>query len=654
MIRSDRARRGRALGALALGVLTGAGALAAPGVLVAQSAPAAATAAGVAPRYPIEAFFNTVSYGGAAFSADGKRILVSNNGTGVWNIYEIPVAGGAPRALSSSTTDAVRAIGFFPDDDRVLFTQDKGGNELAHIYVRERDGTVKDLTPGEKHRAQFGGWARDGKSFFVATNERDQRYFDLYEYQVAGYARTMLFKNEGGFFPGAVSPDRRYLALDKAITTNDGDVYLHDRTTGETRNLTQHTGQVANSSGDFSVDGKSLYLTTDAGREFAYLLRHDLATGKRDTVARPEWDVMGAGISRGGKYLTVSVNNDARTELQVYELPSMRRVPLPEVPGANITGVTFSKDDRQLAFYASASRAPSDLFTMPVGATAPTRLTTSLNSKLDPAHLVDGKVTRFKSYDGVEIPGILYLPHGATAASRVPGIVFVHGGPGGQARLGWSPLIQYLVNSGYAVYDINNRGSSGYGKTFFAMDDRKHGEADLGDVVAAKTLFASTGVVDTLRTAVMGGSYGGYMTLAALTLRPDAFTAGVDIFGPANWIRTLRSIPAWWSAQKEALYTEMGDPAQDSLRLVRISPLYHAEKIKRPLLVLQGANDPRVLQRESDEIVAAVRKNGVPVEYMVFPDEGHGFVKRENQLKGYGAVVEFLDKHVKSAPKTAM
>jgi dipeptidyl aminopeptidase/acylaminoacyl peptidase len=184
------------------------------------------------------------------------------------------------------------------------------------------------------------------------------------------------------------------------------------------------------------------------------------------------------------------------------------------------------------------------------------------------------------------------------------------------------------------------------------MDDRKHGEADLGDVVAAKTLFAGTNVVDTARVAVMGGSYGGYMTLAALTLHPEAFTAGVDIFGPANWIRTLRSIPAWWSAQKEALYTEMGDPDTDSLRLVRISPVFNAEKIKRPLMVLQGANDPRVLQRESDDIVAAARKNGVPVEYIVFPDEGHGFAKRENQLKGYSAVVEFLDKHVKKAPRT--
>jgi dipeptidyl aminopeptidase/acylaminoacyl peptidase len=603
------------------------------------------------PKYPIEAFFKTTSYGGASFSTDGKRLLVSSNATGVWNLYEIPVAGGEPKPLSNSTTDAVRGIGFVPGDDRILFTKDQGGNELTHIYVRERDGTVRDLTPGDKLKAQFNGWSRDGKSLYVLTNERDQRYFDLYEYAVDGYARTMFFQNEGGYSPGEVSPDRRYVALGKAITANNSDVYLHDRTTGESKNLTEHTGQISNNPGSFAADSKSLYIATDQGSEFVYLLRHDIATGKRDTVSKPSWDVMGGGVSRGGRHLVVSINNDARTELHVYELPSMRRITLPEVPGANITGVSFSADDSQLAFYASASRAPNDLYVMNVGAASPRRLTKSLNPTLNPEHLVDGKVARFKSYDGKEVPGILYLPHGATAGDKVPGIVLVHGGPGGQARLGWNPLVQYLVNSGYAVYDINNRGSSGYGKTFFAMDDRKHGEADLGDVVAAKTLLASTGVVDTMRAAVMGGSYGGYMTLAVLTLRPDAFTAGVDLFGPANWIRTLRSIPPWWTAQKDALYAEMGDPGQDSLRLVRVSPLYNAEKIRRPLMVLQGANDPRVLQRESDEIVAAVRKNGVPVEYIVFPDEGHGFVKRENQLKGYGAAVQFLDKYVKNASR---
>jgi dipeptidyl aminopeptidase/acylaminoacyl peptidase len=200
------------------------------------------------------------------------------------------------------------------------------------------------------------------------------------------------------------------------------------------------------------------------------------------------------------------------------------------------------------------------------------------------------------------------------------------------------------------VFDINNRGSSGYGKTFFAMDDQKHGEADLGDVVASKQMLIATGYVDSARIGIMGGSYGGYMTLAALTLQPDAFKVGVDLFGISNWLRTLNSIPPWWEAFREALYKEMGDPKTDSARLHRISPLFNADRIKAPLMVLQGANDPRVLQVESDEIVAAARARGVPVEYVVFPDEGHGFVKKENEIKGYSAVIAFLDQHLKGGP----
>jgi Tol biopolymer transport system component len=365
------------------------------GLLIGSTGAQAQTASSPAPRYPIEDFFTTTSYAGASFSADGNRLLVSSNETGVWNLYQIPVAGGSPRALSSSTTDAVRGIGFFPDDDRVLFTQDQGGNELAHIYVRETSGTTRDLTPGDKHRAQFAGWSRDGKSFYVASNERDQRYFDLYEYAVDGYTRTLFYRNDEGFFPGAVSPDRRYIALIKAITTNDSDVYLHDRTTGTTVNLTPHSGQVSNGPAGFSADGKTLYLTTDEGHEFVYLVAHDLAAGTRTTLLKPDWDVMGAGASRGGRHLVVSINNDARTELHVYELPSMRRIRLPEIPGANVAGVSFSDDDSRMAFYASASRAPNDLYVMDVGASAPRRLTRSLNPRLKAEHLVDGRVARF-------------------------------------------------------------------------------------------------------------------------------------------------------------------------------------------------------------------------------------------------------------------
>jgi dipeptidyl aminopeptidase/acylaminoacyl peptidase len=229
----------------------------------------------------------------------------------------------------------------------------------------------------------------------------------------------------------------------------------------------------------------------------------------------------------------------------------------------------------------------------------------------------------------------------------VPGLAWVHGGPGGQSRVGYSGFIQFLVNHGYAVYAINNRGSSGYGKTFYAMDDRKHGDADLGDCVASKRMLAGTGWVAPDRIGIVGGSYGGYMVLAALTFRPTEFAVGVDLYGVSNWLRTLQSIPSWWGPSRDALYKELGDPNADAEYLRRISPLFHADRIERPLIVLQGANDPRVLKAESDEIVEAVRKKGVAVEYHLFENEGHGLSRKETQEKAYQATLMFLDKYLK-------
>jgi len=221
---------------------------------------------------------------------------------------------------------------------------------------------------------------------------------------------------------------------------------------------------------------------------------------------------------------------------------------------------------------------------------------------------------------------------------------------GGEVRIGYRALVQYLVNSGYVVFAINNRGSSGYGRTFFLMDDRKHGDADLDDCVASKQFLIGQGYVDPDRIGIIGGSYGGYMVLAALAFRPDAFSIGVDLFGVSNWVRTLESIPPWWESMREALYKEMGDPSADREYLHAISPLFHASEIQRPLMVLQGANDPRVLKVESDEIVAAARANGVEVQYIVFDDEGHGFRKKANQRRGYRAIRDFCDLHLKIPP----
>jgi dipeptidyl aminopeptidase/acylaminoacyl peptidase len=223
----------------------------------------------------------------------------------------------------------------------------------------------------------------------------------------------------------------------------------------------------------------------------------------------------------------------------------------------------------------------------------------------------------------------------------------VHGGPGGITTRGYSATMQFLANRGYVVLGINNRGSSGYGKTFFAADDKKHGREPLWDCIEAKTYLASLGYVDHERIAIMGGSYGGYMTLSAMAFRPEAFKVGVNIFGVSNWLRTLESIPPYWESFRKALYDEIGDPVKDKDFLIATSPLFHAKEIRKPLLVIQGANDPRVIKAESDDIVEAVKKNNVPVEYVVFPDEGHGFSKKTNEIKAMQSIESFLDKHLR-------
>jgi dipeptidyl aminopeptidase/acylaminoacyl peptidase len=610
------------------------------------------SAATAAPRtvtlHPIEDFLATTTMRGADFAPDGRSILVSSDASGVFNAYAIPVAGGEPQPLTHSTTNAVYAQAWYPHGPRFIYASDEGGNELTHVYVQLPDGSAHDVTPGQGLKAMFQGWADDEASFFVLSNERDKRYFDLYEVDPESFAKTVVYQDSTGLRVAAISRDERWLALEKTRAQHDQDVYLLDRRSDDLRLLTPHQGDVEWSAADFAPDGKSLYLSTDEGSEFRYLVAHDLETGRRTVVDKPNWDVMYAAVSKSGRYLVVAVNEDARTAIHVYELPGMQLLDLPGVPAGDIVSVRFSDDDRHLAFYLSGSRWPANLYVWDLGTgEGARRLTQNLSAKIDPEDLVDAEVVRFEAADGVTIPGLLYKPRTADRGAPVPALVQVHGGPGGQSRIGYSGLTQYLVNHGYAVYSINNRGSSGYGKTFYRMDDRKHGEDDLDDCVASKKMLAATGWIDPQRIGILGGSYGGYMVLAALAFRPQEFVCGVDIFGVANWLRTLQSIPSWWESQRKSLYDELGDPATDADYLKRISPLFHAENIVRPLLVLQGKNDPRVLQVESDEMVAAVRANGVPVEYIVFDDEGHGVRNKKNQLRGYEAILNFCDRFMR-------
>ena len=602
------------------------------------------------PQYSAEAFFQTTSYSlasgaGHAFSADGSKVLGSSDASGVFNAVTFDAAGNAA-PLTTSTSDATFAQSFFPNDDRILVTADQGGNELNHIYVRELDGTLTDLTPGENIKASFGGWRADNEVFYIWSNERDSAAFDVYAYDAEDYERELIYENPG-FQPGAMSRDGRWLAMDKPITSADSDIYLVDLAaeTPEPVLITEHKGNIAYSTYDFTSDSASLIFATNEFGEFNQAWKHNLETGEKTPFIEADWDVSFVFESPSGRYVVHAINADALTELTITDTETGLSVEMPGVPEGELGQIRFNRDETEIAFGANTDTSPYNLYRMRLGEDA-RRLTSALNPEIDEAHLVEATIERFESFDGTIVPGVLYKPQQASALTPVPGIVLVHGGPGGQSTRGYSALVQHLVNHGYAVYAANNRGSSGYGKTFFHMDDKRHGEEDLNDIVEAGNYLRRLEWIDDSKIAVMGGSYGGYMTAAALTFHPEAFDAGVNIFGVTNWVRTLESIPPWWGAFKDALYDEMGDPATDAERHRAISPLFHADNIVKPMLVVQGANDPRVLQVESDEIVEAVRANGVPVEYVIFPDEGHGFLRKENRITASNAYVDFLNTHL--------
>ena len=657
--------------AMALAAAQPMTALAAPGHKTAARAPAkpaprtavraparpVATAASAAPkapvlpkRYTIEQFMATTSVGGASFSADGQRILINSNATGIFNVYSQAVGGGAPVPLTRSTTDSHYAVSYFPSDDRILYTRDQGGNELNHLYVRELDGTERDLTPGDKLKASFEGWSGDGSAFFVISNERDPRFFDLYRYDSRSYARTLIYKNEQGLEVAAVSRDGRWVALDKTNTTADSDVYLLDTQNPVPKLMTAHTGVASFKAATFDPASRQLLLLTNVGSEFTRLQAVDLASGAVSELEKADWDIAYTSFSRDGRYRITGINADASTVIRVVDVASGQPLTLPKLPGGEIRGAVFSNDSQRLAFYVNGDRSPSNLFSYHLPSRKVQQLSQSLSREINPADLVDSTVVRFKSFDGLEIPSVYWLPKEASPSHKVPAVLLVHGGPGGQTTRSYNALAQYLANHGYAVLGINNRGSSGYGKSFFTADDGKHGREPLWDCVEAKTFLAASGVIDPERIGIMGGSYGGYMTLAALAFRPEVFKVGVDIFGVSNWLRTLESIPPYWESFRQALYQEIGDPVKDRDLLIATSPLFHAKEIRKPLLVIQGANDPRVIKPESDEIVDAVKKNGVPVEYLVFDDEGHGFSKKKNQLEANRRTLEFLDKYLKATP----
>ena len=597
-------------------------------------------------KYSIEQFYQNNQIGGGAFSDDETKLLVRSNESGIFNVYEIDIASGEKTQKTFSEKESFFAIDYLPGTNQILYSADKGGDELNHIYLMNEDGATTDLTPGENEKARFAGWSKDKKSMYFTSNKRNPRFFDFYKMNIETWESEMLYQNDNGINISNISEDETWFAFSQTITTSEKKLFLTNRIDNSTIELSEEPGSYDAS--DFSKDNKYFFFITDVGKEFSYLVKYEIETGEKEVLFETNWDVMYSYLSENEKYRVIAINEDGKNTLFIKDLVNNSDVYFPEIPDGDIKGVSFSESEEKIRLTIGTSKSPNNIYVYDMGSKELKKLTETLNPEINVNDMVAAEVVRYPSFDGLEIPAINYKPLDATKRNKVPALVWVHGGPGGQSRTGYSSLIQYLVNHGYAILAVNNRGSSGYGKTFFKMDDLNHGDKDLKDCIWGKKWLQAQDYIDAEKIGIIGGSYGGYMTMAAMTFTPDEFKVGVNIFGVTNWLRTLKSIPPYWESFRNALYKELGDPTTaDSVRLYEISPVFHAHKVKNPVMVLQGANDPRVLKIESDEIVAGIEANGITVEYVVFDDEGHGFRKKENEIEGYGKILTFLETYLK-------
>ena len=596
-------------------------------------------------QYSIETLMSNNRSSGGYFSKDANKLIYSSDKSGIFNIYEVDLKTNEEIQLTDSKEESFFARGYSPTTGEVIYSADKGGNENSHIYII-RDGKSIDLTPGKNTKASFFGWTKDELEMYVISNSRDPRFFDLYKINIETLSSEMVFKNDRGYNINSISNNDNYLVLSLNISRSEQKLFLFDVKSTQQIEI---SNQVANFSGqNFDKNDENYFYTTNYDSEFYYLMSYNLKNGERNIVFETDWDVAFSYLSKNNSYRVIAVNEDARNKLTITNMSDQSNLNLIGFENMNINSVGFSDDEKILRVSAGSPNSPGDIYTYELSTNKLNKITTNLNSKVNPSDLVNAEVIRYKSFDGLEIPAILYKPHQASKLNKVPALVWVHGGPGGQSRIGYRALIQYLVNHGYAILAVNNRGSSGYGKTFYALDDQNHGEDDLQDCIWGKKWLQDQDYINPDKIGIIGGSYGGFMTMAAMTFEPEEFKVGVNIYGVTNWIRTLRSIPAYWESTRKSLYNEMGDPyTEDSLRLYNISPLFHAKNIKNPVMVLQGANDPRVLQIESDEMVQEARNAGAYVEYVLFDDAGHGFIKKEQQIEGNEKILTFLENYLK-------
>ncbi len=662
-----------------------------------------------AQNYSIERYLNIRSAGSPTFSPDGKRVVFLTNITGTSQIWMMSANGGYPEQITAYD-DNISFVEWLPDNKGLIFGKAIGGNENTQFFLLSDDGAnIKELTNTPTIRHNFGGISKDGSKIFYTSNKRDRNWFDVYTMNLADGKEEILLQDDSSNFVAAVSDDGNRLIVSRSSIrfSLDNDLYLVEAKTKQATHLTPHDEATQYGDIHFLPDNKTLVFGTNAKGEYYNLAEMSLKgegyptiteiANKVRVVDNTNWDLDASAVSPHGDFFAYTINREGFSELFLRKIETDgkplissldTKTEIVALPAKGIVGgLEFSDDGTKLAFTFSSSKNNTDIWVYDLPTKKLTQVTKSSRSGIPQDSFVEPELIKYKSFDGREISAWYYRPDKryknwvqndvfyikskgteipstftlATSSNNIktvdykfsepefiakilPVIVSVHGGPEGQERPGFNPLYQYYLSRGYAILATNVRGSTGYGKTFAHLDDVEKREDSVKDLASAVEWLKTSGGADAKRIGIMGGSYGGYMTMAAITLYPDLWAAAVDTVGIVNWESFLKNTSGYRRRQREVEYG-MLDKDIDFLR--RISPIAKVDKIKTPLFVIHGKNDPRVPYTEAEQVVKALKDRNATVEYKLFDDEGHGIAKLKNRLVLYPLVADFLDKYMK-------
>lgn len=577
--------------------------------------------------------------GAAGLSPDGRTVAYLSSVTGEPQVWVVPAAGGASRQLTFG--EGVDGFEWLPDGSGLLYWADAAGNGRVGLTAITLDGRKETVVLARSQAfVRPGGFTSDGKRFVFSSTARNGRDFDVYVVGVDGAAPPRLIKQgQGGFYVDKVSPTAPEALVTTARGEDGADLHLLNLDTGALRTLAKPKEAAKHESFAWLPDGSAFYLATDNGRDFTGLARMDARTGALTYVETPDYDVLAVKLTADGRYISWIEDRGGVFTPRVRDLRSGRDVALPKLPvGAMELEV--------------AARAPTAAILVngprSVGEVQVVDLTTGAASKvvetawvgLDPATMVEPERVTFKARDGVTLSGLYYRPPGVTG--RPPALLELHGGPSAHAVAAYAPDLQYYLSRGIAVLDFNYRGSTGAGKKHAGLNDRRERPKELNDLLDAVKWLGDTGRADPARMAVGGGSYGGYLTNAVLGAHPGVFKAAYSQVGVSDWVKAMEGASPMLKASDKIEYGDIDDPA-DRAFMASISPINNVAKIKTPVLVQHGANDPQDPVTESDRLVEGIRKAGGEVVYLRFADEGHGVTKTANRVHMYRAIAAFLE-----------